>query len=73
MIHLNKSNRWINKADTIQTGCEHFQESVEGYEEIFVSLHRVPIKYIITKQRANIYDSQWQQNFKSIESVTDLD
>ncbi len=47
---------WFNKADAIQTGCEHFQESVEGYQEIFVSLHKGSIQYFIWKQRANIYD-----------------
>jgi len=37
LIHLSRSNRWINKADAIQTGCVQFQERVEGYQEVFVS------------------------------------
>jgi len=47
----------INKSDVIQTGCEHFQERVEGYQEMFVSLHRGSIQCIITKQRANTYNT----------------
>jgi len=34
LIHL------INKADAIQTGCEHFQERVEVFQEMFVILHK---------------------------------
>ncbi len=30
------------KADAIQTSSEQFQKRVEGYQEMFVSLHRVP-------------------------------
>ncbi len=55
LIHLSKSKKWINKADAIQTVYEHFQERVEGYQELFVSLHKGSVKYFITKQRANIY------------------
>ncbi len=49
-------NKWVGFADEIQTGCEHFQERVEGYKEMFVTLHRGSIKCFITKQRANVYD-----------------
>jgi len=61
LIHLSRSNRWVNKADVIQTGCEHFLEieRIEGCQEMLVSLHRGPIQYIFIKQRANIYDSNF--------------
>jgi len=47
----------FNEADAIQTGWEHFQERFEGYQEMFVSLHRGSIQYLITKQTANLYDN----------------
>ncbi len=33
-------NKWVGFADEIQTGCEHFQERVEGYQKMFASLHK---------------------------------
>jgi len=44
------------KADAIQTSSEQFQKRVEGYQEMFISLNRWPIQYILfIKQRANNY------------------
>ncbi len=54
-IYPCRSNGRINKADATQTGCEHFEERVEGYQEMFASLNRGPIQYITVQSKELIF------------------
>jgi len=50
---------YILAGATDESGYEHFQERVEGYQEMCVSLNRGSIQYILLQSKELIFTTGW--------------